>query len=334
MVEFSKPKNMKPIPEGTVKVYFSVIEAEAGSHEVIFNFENESLKHKAGNSMRGNMYESWINNVLEKKLKIKTELHLGTEFEHTRFVGPDGKIVDPFVPAFDIMKVKELSQEKTDSQTINVESPRFISTLQRALEEMFKNADKDGSGMLSYNEFRDAFRVLTYGLNDNDINMLIALADEDKNELINWNEFIPIGINAIKTFYTRNIVKKSAEKMKHPNPEALKLVYWDEIQKCYRLLSYSFEEVDIVKDGIVSLQHFKNIVRGTKFLTPKEKNLLIRLQKNDRIKYSEFPDMLYNVRYEIAVSEMMESNMSEIESHIVKEFMHEDTDDSGEVSIL
>ena len=105
-VEFSKPKNDKPIPEGTVKVYFNIIEAEDGKHEVEFNFENESLKHRPGNTMRSNMYEKWINNVLEKKLKIKTELHLGTEFEHTRFVGPDGKIVDPFVPPFDILKVK------------------------------------------------------------------------------------------------------------------------------------------------------------------------------------------------------------------------------------
>tara|TARA_B110000285_G_C14984043_1_gene542899 strand:+ start:294 stop:461 length:168 start_codon:yes stop_codon:yes gene_type:complete len=48
---------MKPIPEGTVKVYFSIIEAEAGAFEVEFNFENESLKHKAGNTMRANMYE-------------------------------------------------------------------------------------------------------------------------------------------------------------------------------------------------------------------------------------------------------------------------------------
>lgn len=62
--------------------------------------------------------------------------------------------------------------------------------------------------------------------------------------------------------------------------------------------------------------------------------MLIRLQKNDRIKYSEFPDMLYNVRYEIAVSEMMESNMSEIEANIVKEFLLEDKDDTGEISIL
>ena len=194
--------------------------------------------------------------------------------------------------------------------------------------------DKDGTGKLTYSEFRDSFRTLSYGLNDNDINMLIALADEDKDELISWQEFIPIGIDAIRTFYTRNIVKKSADKMKHPNPDALKLVYWDEIQKTYQLLSYFFEQVDTIKDGIVSIQHFKNIVRGTKFLTPKEKNLLIRLQKNETIKYSEFPDMLYNVRYEIAMSEMMESNMSNLEASIVKEFAHEDTDDTGEISVL
>lgn len=110
-VEFSKPKETKPIPEGTVKVYFNVIEGlDSESHEVEFNFENESLKHKKGHTMRSNMYESWINNVLEKKLAVKTELHLGTEFEHTRFVGPDGKTVDPFVPAFDIMKVNNFAQ--------------------------------------------------------------------------------------------------------------------------------------------------------------------------------------------------------------------------------
>jgi hypothetical protein len=142
---------------------------------------------------------------------------------------------------------------------------------------MFHTMDKTGSGRLTYSEFRDSFRTLSYGLNDNDINMLIALADEDQDELISWEEFIPIGIDAIRTFYSRNIVKKSADKMKHPNPDALKLVYWDEIQKTYQLLSYFFEQVDIVKDGIVSLQHFKDIVRSTKFLTPKEKNLLIRL---------------------------------------------------------
>lgn len=61
---------------------------------------------------------------------------------------------------------------------------------------------------------------------------------------------------------------------------------------------------------------------------------MIRLQKNDTIAYKEFPDMLYNVRYEIAVSEMMESNMSALEFNINKEFAHEDKDDTGEITIL
>mmetsp|Transcript_11577 Transcript_11577/g.17495 ORF Transcript_11577/g.17495 Transcript_11577/m.17495 type:complete len:345 (-) Transcript_11577:439-1473(-) len=283
--------------------------------------------------MRANMYESWINNVLEKKLKIKTELHLGTEFEHTRFVDTEGKAVDPFVPAFDIMKVKNLGQQKRESQKINVESPRFISTLKRALEEMFVAMDKDKSGLLSYMEFRDAFRTLSYGLNDNDINMLIALADENVDEKISWQEFIPIGIEAIKTFYTRNIVKKKAQEINQPDPKALKMVLWDEIMKCYKLLTYKFEAADLITDGKISLQYFKNIVRSTKFLTPKEKNLLIRLQKSDVIEYKQFPDMLYNVRYEIAVSEMMENNLSKLEIAILKEFQSYDKDDSQEISI-
>jgi hypothetical protein len=43
--------------------------------------------------------------------------------------------------------------------------------------------------------------------------------------------------------------------------------------------------------------------------------------------------MLYNVRYEIASSEMMESNMTDLEIHIKKEFMKEDTDDTKVITI-
>lgn len=42
-------------------------------------------------------------------MKIKEELHLGSEFEYTRFVDSNGQTVNPFVPSFDIKKVKDLS---------------------------------------------------------------------------------------------------------------------------------------------------------------------------------------------------------------------------------
>ena len=41
--------------------------------------------------------------------------------------------------------------------------------------------------------------------------------------------------------------------MKNPNPDALKLVYWAEIEKTYKLLSYQFNKVDIIKDGKISI---------------------------------------------------------------------------------
>ena len=134
------------------------------------------------------MYEKWIDQLLENKLKVKTVLHLGTEFELTRFVDAKGKQVDPFVPAFDIMKVKNFNKEKKEAQLVNVDSPRFISTLERALVTMFKQADKDNTGKLSYQEFKDAFKTLTYGLNENDVNMHISMADEDENEMIELEE--------------------------------------------------------------------------------------------------------------------------------------------------
>jgi hypothetical protein len=71
-VEFSKPHPTKPIPEGTVKVYFSIIVNKDGGYDIEFNFESESLMHTIDKTMRTNMFESWINKVLEKKLIIKS----------------------------------------------------------------------------------------------------------------------------------------------------------------------------------------------------------------------------------------------------------------------
>lgn len=78
-VEFSMPKQAMPIPGATVKVIFSVIDGSKTENEehaaerfqFEFNFENESLIHKLdASTMRTNMFESWINNLIEKKFKI------------------------------------------------------------------------------------------------------------------------------------------------------------------------------------------------------------------------------------------------------------------------
>lgn len=173
------------------------------------------------------------------------------------------------------MKMKNFDKEKKESKLVNVESPRFVSTLRRALECMFQQVDADKSGKLSYQEFRDAFKTLSYGLNDNDVKMLISMADEDKDEKIDWKEFLDIGIKMIKTIYSRNIAKKNHE---HSHVDkSLEVIFNDEIKRTTKLLNYKFRSADKAKNGRVSLEEFKRIIRETRFLTPKEKNLIIRL---------------------------------------------------------
>ena len=71
-----------------MKVDFYVIDlpySDPGEdkYRVEFNFENESLRHSVKYTMRKNMFEKWIDRILENKVKVKGIIHLGTEFEYT-----------------------------------------------------------------------------------------------------------------------------------------------------------------------------------------------------------------------------------------------------------
>ena len=57
-MEFSKPKQDKPIPEGTVRVDFKItLGDEEDQYFVEFQFENESLIHRLDHTMRTNMFQ-------------------------------------------------------------------------------------------------------------------------------------------------------------------------------------------------------------------------------------------------------------------------------------
>ena len=57
-MEFSKPDKLRPIPEGTVKVFFDITVGETSDeYDIEFNFENESLKHRIDSTMRQDMFQ-------------------------------------------------------------------------------------------------------------------------------------------------------------------------------------------------------------------------------------------------------------------------------------
>ena len=62
----------------------------------------------------------------------------------------------------------------------------------------------------------------------------MALADENDDGKISWEEFIPIGIDTIKAFFARNkALQRAKQAERELNKEAIHAVYQDEINKTY-----------------------------------------------------------------------------------------------------
>ena len=87
IAEFSKPTSSKPVPLATVKVYFTITFGEK-PYGIKYKFENESLEHKPGKSLRTAQIETWIDRIYNDKIKIREMMNLVTDFEKTRLVPP------------------------------------------------------------------------------------------------------------------------------------------------------------------------------------------------------------------------------------------------------
>ena len=68
-------------------------------------------------------------------------------------------------------------------------------------------------------------------------------------------------------------------------------------------------------------------------LTPKERNLMIRTQKDPEINYKNFKEMLYQVRFEIATAKLMDVRMPELAEIVLAEFLIEDPDGDNNIEI-
>ena len=172
-------------------------------------------------------------------------------------------------------------------------------------------------------QFYEAFKLLpTYELTENDIRVLLALADENENGSITWEKFIPVGIDAIKTFLARNkMLQKQPPQVKEVNKDTLKFVFEPEIQSIALLLKSRFEAYDTDVEtkehtGKINFDQMSELLHNTSYLCIKEINLLLRnyvmkYGKNE-ICYTNFSQDLYEVRFDLACSRIMDINIKKL----------------------
>ena len=148
---------------------------------------------------------------------------------------------------------------------------------------------------------------------------MVALADEDyETGLIDWERFIPIGIDSIKTFFMRNkILQRAKVSDREINKETLFLIYQDEIKLTSSIMSKSFLELDEKKTGFIQYEQLKKLILKANLFSPKEINMILRNMKSDIFEYKTFDTLLYDVRFELARSRLMDTNLPQLGDHLI-----------------
>ena len=137
----------------------------------------------------------------------------------------------------------------------------------KELRDIFRELDTDNNGTLSYNEIRQGF--LKYSgkkkISDNEFNKIMSNVDADKNDAIEYEEFIAATINleelltdenlriAFNSFDKDGSHELSADEIKG----ALGLI---EEETGKNVINEIIKEIDLNGDGLISFEEFKHLM--------------------------------------------------------------------------
>ena len=117
------------------------------------------------------------------------------------------------------------------------------------------------------------------------------------------------------------MLAKQASNVKEINKETLKYVFETEIAAINLILQRRFEWHDTDPEtkehsGSINFDKMKEVLHGTSYLNIKEINLLLRdyVMKYgyDTIEYTNFANDLYDVRFDLARSRIMDINIKKL----------------------
>ena len=112
------------------------------------------------------------------------------------------------------------------------------------------------------------------------------------------------------------------EKDRVVRKEALKLIYNDEILKCGSILKLKFRKLDEKNTGYIAIKDLRTIMASSAIITPKEANVIIRSFKEGEVhfEYKLFESLLFDTRFELARSRLMDTGIDKMAQHLIEEF--------------
>uniref|UniRef100_A0A7S2MDC7 EF-hand domain-containing protein n=1 Tax=Haptolina brevifila TaxID=156173 RepID=A0A7S2MDC7_9EUKA len=207
--------------------------------------------------------------------------------------------------------------------------------LLQVLDELFVEADTDGSGALSISEFKTVLKRADLGLSEKDALQLFAEVDMDASGEISYQEFIPLAVDMIQSMYAR---MDAAEMEEEALEDARQfLLHGMGKEQVMEIMLEMFRRADADGSGVLELKEFQKCLKDADIgLTKKEINILMAqcdVDNDGTISYEEFTLVAFDILAEMVKEQMFRRAPDELEDFVLAVWQDADQQSSGRLPV-
>ena len=214
--------------------------------------------------------------------------------------------------------------------------------LKELLKNLFIQADADGSGALSLQEFKTVLVNVDLGLSDKEMKRIMAEADFDGNGEISYDEFIPLAVELVQSMYAKMdaAASRQAEEDQARIDAQNYLLHGMTKEEVESVMMEIFQKSDADGSGALSLPEFQKCCRDADIgLTKKEVQFLMVSCDQDgdgSISYEEFVPLCFEMLTEILKDEMLQERRtpSQLETFLIEVWSSGDAEGLGCIDAL
>lgn len=167
----------------------------------------------------------------------------------------------------------------------------------------------------------------------------MVIADRDKNGIIEYKEFVPLGAEIIQAIFAKNqAIKELKEKEQEYIQESIMMMNVDQIHDIRSQIVEKCVKLDEDEENVIQITDLKNILNEhLDVLDPSEIDKAIEIISKDNLtgkyQYRKIYDVLLSIKIDQLKRGLMDGNINKIEEELLRIFSEEDTEKTGFLSV-
>lgn len=249
----------------------------------------------------------------------------------------DGKFyiraVDPNAPAGESSKTlveRTIRIDRADiivTQTMTTSISQAVKSedmtgLRSLLIDLFNEADDDGNGFLTFDEFQVLMENIELGISPQELRFVIQEADENGNGVVDYDEFVPLAVDLIQSFRARFKARDAQlEEENRYQKQIKRLVKEEELNKLSQACLERLKSQDPHSTGHLRPNEFRKALLAVSSFGLTELEIVLTMQTlpkdgHGKIVYSNIHDALTKARYEQKKINILEENGSRSQKYL------------------